>query len=83
MDYVKYIIIPLWFLIPLSYLFIYCFDWRKCPKGGFHKFEFEEDIKIGKGWFGDMLVSIKGNNFYSDNKRYVCKKCFLVEKVED
>ena len=83
MEHIKDLVIILIFVVPVLLLIIFCNDWRKCPKGGSHKWVFEEDLKIGHGWFGDMLVSINGHNIYSDNQRYVCTKCNLVEKVKN
>jgi hypothetical protein len=77
-----YIIVFLLCLIPLIIFFHTFNDWRKCPKGGYHKWQYKEDLKVADGWLSDMLLSIKGNNIYSDNQRHVCKKCGLVEKLK-
>lgn len=71
--------------LPLIFLILYFWiiiDWRKCPKGGYHKWQYKEDLKVADGWLSDMLLSIKGNNIYSENKRHICKKCGLVEKLK-
>ncbi len=70
--------------IPLIFLILYFWiiiDWRDCPKGGYHKWEYREDLKVAKGWMSDMLVNINGHNIYSTNERHVCKKCGLTEKI--
>ena len=31
----------------------------------------------------DVLMNINGHNIYSTNKRHICKKCGLIEKIEN